>query len=138
MNTAENDIRQLLQRWEQALRDKDLDAILALYADDVVAYDLMGAPRFDNKAAYAEHWRACMAQCPDGGFLALQDIAVTAEGDLGFARFIAAGGPDEQTSIWMRGTVCYRRQDGEWKIVHEHWSVPVDMESGKARFDARP
>jgi ketosteroid isomerase-like protein len=38
----------------------------------------------------------------------------------------------------MRGTVGYRRTGGRWLIVHEHYSVPFDPESGKALLRLEP
>jgi ketosteroid isomerase-like protein len=38
----------------------------------------------------------------------------------------------------MRATICFRKINGEWKVVHEHYSAPFDMESGKALFDLEP
>jgi ketosteroid isomerase-like protein len=48
-------------------------------------------------------------------------------------------GPDgKQQTGWMRVTVCCRRTDGTWKVAHEHFSVPFDMESGKALLGLEP
>ena len=38
----------------------------------------------------------------------------------------------------MRVTVCFRRTGGRWLIAHEHFSVPFDMESGKALMNLEP
>jgi ketosteroid isomerase-like protein len=38
----------------------------------------------------------------------------------------------------MRVTACYRREAGQWRIVHEHWSAPFDMMSGTALFNLEP
>jgi len=38
----------------------------------------------------------------------------------------------------VRATVCYRKIDGKWMIVHEHFSVPFDMETLKASLDLKP
>jgi ketosteroid isomerase-like protein len=38
----------------------------------------------------------------------------------------------------MRVTVCYRKTNGKWLVVHEHFSAPFEMESGKALLDLEP
>jgi ketosteroid isomerase-like protein len=38
----------------------------------------------------------------------------------------------------MRATVCLKEIGGRWLIAHEHFSVPFDMQSGKAMFDLTP
>ncbi len=41
-------------------------------------------------------------------------------------------GPDGKESTgWMRMTVGYRRMNGRWQVVHEHFSAPFDMETSK-------
>ena len=44
----------------------------------------------------------------------------------------------EEVSRFMRATVGYRRQGGQWQVIHEHWSAPFDMETQKALFDLKP
>ena len=51
------------------------------------------------------------------------------------------GGTDEkgeEKSSWMRVTAGYRRIKGSWRIVHEHFSAPFDIASGKAMFGLEP
>jgi ketosteroid isomerase-like protein len=48
-------------------------------------------------------------------------------------------GPDGEEHVgWMRVTVCFRKANGTWVIVHEHFSAPFDPQSGKALLDLEP
>jgi len=47
---AESEIRQLIDRWMQAVRDRDIPAIVAPYADDIVAFDAIKELQFKGKA----------------------------------------------------------------------------------------
>jgi ketosteroid isomerase-like protein len=38
----------------------------------------------------------------------------------------------------MRVSAGYQRINGQWKVVHEHWSAPFDMETGAGLFDLEP
>jgi ketosteroid isomerase-like protein len=38
----------------------------------------------------------------------------------------------------MRATVGHRKTNGKWMIVHEHFSAPFNMESGKALLGLKP
>ena len=40
--------------------------------------------------------------------------------------------------MWWRATLCFRRIEGEWMAVHEHNSVPFNMENGQASLDLEP
>jgi ketosteroid isomerase-like protein len=38
----------------------------------------------------------------------------------------------------MRASAGYRKTADGWKAVHEHFSAPFDMASGKALFELQP
>ena len=40
--------------------------------------------------------------------------------------------------LWLRYTEGLKRIDGQWRVVHEHISVPVDLNTGKAVLDLKP
>lgn len=40
---------------------------------------------------------------------------------------------------WKQAVVAgYPRINGQWKVVHEHWSTPFDRQSGAGLFDLKP
>jgi ketosteroid isomerase-like protein len=40
---------------------------------------------------------------------------------------------------WFRQTLCFRRSGGEWRIAHQHESVPFYMDgSYRAAVDLKP
>jgi ketosteroid isomerase-like protein len=43
-----------------------------------------------------------------------------------------------RSTSWLCTTLGLRKTDGRWKVVHEHISVPFDMERGKAMLDLKP
>lgn len=141
MNTpAETEIRQLIEGWIQAVRERDLPAIVAHYADDIVAFDAIQALQFKGKAAYQAHWEMCMGFCTGPMVFEVAELDVQADGDLALAHWLNRCGPadDESQCGFMRVTVGYRRSAGRWQVIHEHWSAPFDMETQKARFDLKP
>jgi ketosteroid isomerase-like protein len=42
------------------------------------------------------------------------------------------------SGFWVRATTCFRKIDGNWLIVHDHASVPLDFESGRALLNLEP
>jgi ketosteroid isomerase-like protein len=140
--TAEDEIRGLLDTWADASRAKDVDAIVAHCATGLVAFDCHGPLRFESAGAYRKHLEACLP-CMQGPMtLEIRDLDITAEGDVGFCHYLArcgGTGPDgTEHSSWFRGTSCFQRTNGTWKIVHEHLSAPFDAESGKASLGLQP
>lgn len=126
------EIRRLTEDWARCANDRRLEPVLAQYADSIVAFDCIGPLRFTGLDSYRQHWQACMEMCQNG-FFRIEDVQVEVEGDLAFCHFLAEGGgtddKGETCSGWMRGTRCFRRLDGAWKVVHEHCSMPFDPET---------
>lgn len=135
-------IRERIAEFQQAVAVKDLDRIMTQYAPDVVAYDAVGELQFKGVEAYRAHWQRCFDFCQGEGFFEIGDVEVIASGDLAFSYSLNhCGGTNEKGEMqtaWMRGTRCWRLQDGDWKVVHEHFSMPFDMASGQVAFGLEP
>ena len=136
----EKQIRELIEQWVQAVRDRDIDAITAPYAEDILAFDAIKALQFKGKAAYRAHWEMCMGYCTGPMVFEVSQLQVHADEHLALAHWLNRCGPadDESQCGFMRATVAYRRAGGSWQVIHEHWSAPFDMETQKALFDLQP
>ncbi|WP_028238574.1 YybH family protein [Stutzerimonas azotifigens] len=137
----EQRIRQLCEDFATAANGKDLETVMRQYGSELVAFDCIGPVRFTDLASYRRHWEACFEMC-QGGFFRMQDLQVQAGEEVAFCHFIAeCGGANEQGEIqtgWMRGTRCLRKEAGDWKVVHEHCSMPFDMQSMQVDFSQKP
>jgi len=74
--------------------------------------------------------------------IAITDLAITVDGNLGFSHSIQhvmgtnkQGHPVDRT---VRVTDGYRKVGGDWLIVLEHVSVPVDLATGKPDLASKP
>ena len=139
---GETEIRDLINDWADAVRAKDVDRIMSQYSPDVLAFDAISQLQFQGADAYRKHWEACLSMCSGPSFFEVHDLDITARDGLGFCHALnrcGGTGEDGQEKVcWMRMTVCYRKVDGDWKVVHEHFSSPFDMQSGKALFELQP
>ena len=139
---ATHEIETLIENYRQAVIAKDIDKLMPLYAEDIVSYDAVKALEFRGKAAYRAHWEECMEMCQGAHKFDFSHRNIVADEHIAFAHWLAhCGGTNEQgetQACWMRVTACYRRDAGQWRIVHEHWSAPFDMTSGSALFNLEP
>lgn len=141
---AQAEVDALYKQWLAAVAKKDVNAIMACYTDDVVAFDAIMALQFKGKQAYGEHWRQCMEYCPAGDkemIFEIHHLAVQAQADTAFTHALVRCGFKEGEKVdasWMRMSSGLIRQGGQWKIAHEHFSAPFEMPSGKAMFYLSP
>jgi ketosteroid isomerase-like protein len=141
-NRSEAEVRQLIDIFLGGIQNKDIDRVMSCYAPDLVAFDLMPPLEYTSAAEYRKSWQMAfnMTEGPFG--LERRDLEVVAADDVAFAHAIdhvtASPKEGDRVDMWLRWTACFRRMDGGWKIVHEHGSVPVDMETDKAVWNLKP
>jgi uncharacterized protein (TIGR02246 family) len=140
--TIEDEVRGVLDGWAEATRAKDIDGIMARYAPDVLAFDCHSALQFKGRAALRRHLEACLSAMRGPMTFEIHELDVAARDDLAFGHFVArcgGTGPDgEEHAAWLRVTVCLRRMDGRWLIVHDHCSTPFDPATTRALLDLAP
>ena len=141
-NTAAKEIRSWLDRWTKAFTKQDVDSIMALYADDIIAYDVVPPLQYVGKDAYRGDYQQFLSQYEGNLRVEVRDLHVGATGDLGYAagleliRGTLKNG--QKSDVWLRFTSLFRKSDGRWLDFQDHVSVPVDIESGKAMLDLKP
>jgi len=137
----ESRIRELHKAFERDTKAKDLERVMAQYADDLVAFDAIGALQFKGLDDYRAHWQRCFEFCQEG-FFEGHELHVTVGGDLAYSRMIIhCGGSNaegEMQTAWMRGSRVWARRDGDWKVIHEHFSMPFDMATGQVSMPQAP
>ena len=140
--TAAKEIRGWLDRWTKAFTEQDANAIMALYADDVVAYDVVPPLQYVGKAAYRADYQQFLSQYEGDLHVEIRDLHVGATGDLGYAagleRISGTLKNGQKSDVWLRFTSLFRKSGGRWLDFHDHVSVPADIESGKAMLNLKP
>jgi ketosteroid isomerase-like protein len=140
----EAQIAALLEAYTGAIHAKDAPATVALYARDVVAFDLAPPLRIDaaverdprNIQQWFDTWDG-----PIG--LESRDRTIVVDQHSAYAfslqHMTGTKTDGERVDLWFRATACFRREDGAWRIAHVHNSVPFAMDgSGRALLDLNP
>jgi ketosteroid isomerase-like protein len=124
-------LRRRIEALAQAIRDKDLDALMSLYARDVEVFDVRASLNVSGAGAYRnnlEHWFDSF----EGPLnFELHNLRVAPGDSTAFCHYLAlvtGSRPGGRSSgYWVRGTTCFQRRDGEWLVTHEHLSQPAPM-----------
>lgn len=140
MSETPDPVSAALEAYSAAVQAKDVDAFVDIYADDVLVFDSWGQWRYSGIDAWrgmAEGWFASLGdQTVEVEFT---DVRVVTGADVAFGHaavtFTGINGAGERLrSMTNRFTVGLEKQYGNWSIVHEHTSLPVDFETGQALF----
>ena len=138
-------IRDLIERWAQAVHEGDLPQVLADHADDIVMFDVPppedGVRGLDE---YTETWPPFFQWQASGALFEIVRLDVTAGEDVAFAHaLLRCGTPDgleSDPTRRLRLSIGLRKEGGRWVVAHEHHSFPdrSDPATGQAATDLRP
>ncbi len=130
------------EQWRQTFESKSVDNIMKYYASDILSYDLMAPIQFEGESMWRDNWVSFFNTFKGGIQLTFEDLTVFQSGDLatirGLTRLQGETATGQNIDMWTRETNVMRKINGEWLIVHDHVSVPMDFVTGKALIDLKP
>jgi uncharacterized protein (TIGR02246 family) len=141
-NQAE--IKALYDRWARAFEARDIDGIMAVYApgEDLIAYDVVPPLQYKGQNAYRKDYLQFLSQYDGPIHVEYRDMRILSSGDLGIIhtveRMTGKLKNGQQSDLWLRATSGVQKINGKWLIVHDHISVPIDFDTGKAVLDLKP
>ncbi|MES2801320.1 MAG: nuclear transport factor 2 family protein [Bdellovibrionota bacterium] len=144
---AEGEIRQLLEEFADSVRSGKIEDIMSFYDSSLVAFDVAPPLRFTSANDYRKNWETMFTTAMKFPVTyEFSEERIMTSNDLGIMHcLIHTAGTmltpmeDGKSEIdcWGRYTCCLKKTGNRWRIVHEHFSVPVG-EDGKALMDLKP
>ncbi|MGZ3581562.1 MAG: YybH family protein [Ktedonobacterales bacterium] len=135
-------IQGLLDDGIGSIRDKNIEGVMSLYAQEVVSFDIVPPLRYVGADAFRKVWEEVFSVFQGPIDYEVHDLNITVGGDVAFTyslnRMSGTMNNGQKTNLWLRWTACFRKINGKWLIVHHQNSVPVDLEHGKAVLDLKP
>lgn len=141
---TEAEIRQLLDRWARALHARDLNGIMSIYesGDALVSYDIVPPLQYTGSEAYEKDYQEFLDHFQSPIDIEYRDLKIIAGDTVAFSRGLERMSGTlkngQKFDAWVRFTECYRKTNGRWLAIHDHISVPVDLDTGKAVLDLKP
>jgi len=128
ISSNENQVRELIERWAQAVRSKDLEGILAHHSEDFVMYDVPEPFQSVGLEAYHKTWDTFYKYTKLGVF-DIHELTIVADENIAFAyakmQCEDKSNSDEFVPLDFRLTIGLKKISGQWTIVHEHHSIPA-------------
>jgi uncharacterized protein (TIGR02246 family) len=137
-------VKALEARFTAAFNAKDVDAIMKVYVPDesLVVFDVTPPRQYVGAKAYRKDWEDFFATFKGPAKLELTDVSITADTTLGFGHSIqhvtGTNTKGQPIDFTVRVTDGYRKINGNWLIVHEHGSIPVDLDTLKPDPSSKP
>ena len=133
-------IRAIEEARQVAYNARDVAGIMKLYGPDLQVFHVIPPLSF-NRAEFEHDFTSLYRMFSEPSVLTMSDLKINAGmGDIAYATcYLNLKGTRTdggKTDLLMRITDVLQKLNGHWLIVHEHWSLPVDTESGKAELHA--
>jgi ketosteroid isomerase-like protein len=121
---AETQIRARVEAWADAVRRHDLPGILAHHDQDIVMFDV--PPPFQSRGLdeYKKTWGLFFSYHKPGQAFDIEELTVTAGEEVAFAIATMRCASATAGGLLFRLTIGLRKVDGDWRVAHEHHSVP--------------
>jgi ketosteroid isomerase-like protein len=131
MSTGDHDdIRALLDDWTKALRQKDAASVMACESATIRAFTL--APPLQQSVGDGAELQYWFDTWNGSLEFEIRDTDLRLGGDIAWCSAFAWLGGDKigqgKVGFWYRLTLAFAREDGRWRIVHTHESVPFAMD----------
>lgn len=130
-------VQALEDQFAAAVRARDLDGIMKVYApgSDLVVFDVVPPRQYVGVDAYRKDWKGFLDTFKGPIKFTVSDLSIDAGGKMAYSHSIQhISGTDTKgkpVDMTVRVTDVYRKLGGDWRVVHEHVSVPVNMDTGK-------
>ena len=138
----EAEIRVVLAAMADAVRAGDVEALMVHCASELTSFDLVPPLRHEGPQAIRRIWANTLAELKRPIEFDQHYLELFVGDEVAFARSLNRFGgkrrDGEEATSWLCSTAGFRKISGRWKLIHQHVSVPFDMDSGKALLGLEP
>jgi ketosteroid isomerase-like protein len=136
------EIRALFESQSEAIQAKDLDRLMSFYSPDIVYFDVVPPLQFVGSDALRGRFSRWFDGFDGPLDMDVRELDISVSGDLAVTHWLSRIRGTlkigREIGSWVRATSCCQRSHGQWLVIHEHISLPVDVASGNAVTDLAP
>jgi ketosteroid isomerase-like protein len=130
----EADIRQRIDKLVEAVRAMDLESVRSIYDPAIVSFDIVPPLQHVGAEAKMKNWADVFATYERPLGYEIRGLTITLGDDVAFGhslnRISGTLKNGTRSEFWLRWTTGLRKIDGNWLIVHDQVSVPLDFANG--------
>jgi uncharacterized protein (TIGR02246 family) len=125
----EMEIKALIERWAQAVREENRAGIRADHDSEILMFDVPFPFLSTGLDAYMKTWDIFFARAERPVVFNFRDVKITAGEAVAFAtatgRCVDIDPQGKREELEFRLTMGLQKIDGRWRIMHEHHSLPA-------------
>lgn len=126
----QSQIKQLVENWAKAVRERNTEKILAFHTADFLLFDVPPPFQSEGLDAYRSTWEDTFYRYTKPGVFNFHELQIVAGEEVAFctAAMWCEDNADGQgfKHLDFRLTIGLKKIDGVWFIAHEHHSIPAE------------
>ncbi len=135
-------IQTLIQNRIAAIKSQDVEKAVADYSNNLLLFDVIGT--LSNKGIQAakerlQEWFSTMKKLIN---YEIQSLEIVEDNHVAFCNsfnhIVAITKDENHLDMWWRETLGLKKENGKWRVVSAHSSVPFDASTGKASLSLKP
>ena len=131
------ELQSLTDRYAKSVYEKDLEGLLSIYDDKIMAFDMWQVWTYDGMKSWREmntHWFEMVGK--DRDVITFEDLRIEQTDELAsitaIVRYAAVNEKGEELRhMYNRLTWVARKFGEDWKVIHQHTSSPIDFSTMK-------
>ncbi|MDP4083126.1 MAG: nuclear transport factor 2 family protein [Bacillota bacterium] len=145
MNAEFIKVQDVIENYKSAVYEQDVEKFVSTYATNIQVYDCWEDWECKGISKWKEAVNGWFKGLKEEGVqlkVELNDLVIEENAGLAFIHsnvsFIAYNGSGEKLrQMTNRFTFGLKKQNNSWKIIHQHSSLPINMETGKGIFNLK-
>lgn len=139
---GELEVRRLFADWLRTSSTLDIDGAMRPLDPDIHSYEHVAPLQYRGIEAVRKVCQQGFDQIKGEFEWDIPDLQVIVRDDIAIAwglnrmRYRSPSAPEVEN--WSRSTRVFQKKDGQWKMIHQHLSFPVDAATGQVKFDLKP
>ncbi|NHB58645.1 nuclear transport factor 2 family protein [Acinetobacter shaoyimingii] len=130
------EVLQQIQLWDNAIISTKINELLNQCSKDISMFDV--SCQLNGIDEYKNEWQKFSPYFSEGMKISRRNVKLYASEELAIlhchSKVENVAMKDKGMMPWCRTTLCLQKQNNQWRVVHQHISMPIDMLTGKAVF----
>lgn len=123
-----------IELWDQAVMSTDISALADQCCPHMSMFDV--SSQLNNLEEYKTEWEKFSPYFMDGMQISRREMKLHTSETLAVLHCLSkvehSALKGQLQMPWCRTTLCLKKMGDQWRVVHQHISMPVDLITGKA------
>lgn len=130
------EVLQQIKLWDNAITGTKINELINQCSKDVSMFDV--SSQLNGIDEYKNEWQKFSPYFSKEMKISRRNVKLYASEELAIlhchSKVENLAMKDKVMMPWCRTTLCLKKQNNQWRVVHQHISMPINMITGQAVF----